>query len=64
MLFQRAVWTRTPFKDELVVNNKFFDWDFGERVLKMGGKVRLIKGLYLMHYYRMHTGRKDKSHLM
>jgi hypothetical protein len=64
MLFKRAVWTRCPFKDELVINNKFFDWDFGERILKMGGTVRLMKGLYLMHYYRMHTGRKDKSHLM
>jgi hypothetical protein len=64
MLFKRSVWTRVPFKDELVINNKFFDWDFGERVIKLGGTVRLIKGLYLMHYYRFDKGRQDKSHLI
>lgn len=64
MLFRRIVWTRTPFKDELVVNNKFFDWDFGERILKMGGKIRLIQGLYLFHGYRLLTHKKDKSHLL
>jgi len=64
MLFRRSLWTRVPFKDELVIGNKFFDYDFGERVLKLGGIVRLIKGLYLFHGYRMLTGRKDKSHLL
>jgi hypothetical protein len=64
MLFPRWIWTKAPFKDKLVLKNKFFDWDFGERIIQLGGKVRLIKGLYLMHYYRMHTGREDKSHLL
>lgn len=64
MLFRRSVWTRVPFKDDLVVGNKFFDWDFGERVLKLGGKVRLMKGVYLFHFYRFLTGRQDKSHLL
>lgn len=64
MVFRRSVWTRVPFKDELVINNKFFDWDFGERIIKLGGTVRLMKGLYLFHGYRMLNGRQDKSHLM
>lgn len=64
MLFKRSVWTRVPFKDELVINNKFFDWDFGDRILRMGGTVRLMKGMYLFHAYRIWKDRRDKSHLM
>ena len=35
-----------------------------EAIRKAGMKTYLMKGMYLLHYYRMKNGEKDKSILM
>lgn len=59
MLFQKKTWQKHKFKDGILgVDNHF-----SQSILDKGGKIILIEGLYVYHYYRLHSGIHDKSHL-
>lgn len=60
MIMQKKTWKQFNFKDGLLgVDN-----DLTTRLLKANGKVRIIKGLYIFHYYRLAEGAKYKAHLL
>lgn len=59
MIIQKKTWRDFPFKDGLLS----VDNDISNRLLKAGKKVRLIKGIYMFHYYRFNEGRKNVKHL-
>lgn len=48
MLFQKKTWERHPFKEGIYTA----DTEFGESILNAGGKIGLMQGLYVFHYYR------------
>ncbi|HSW67007.1 MAG TPA: hypothetical protein VLH16_00340 [Bacteroidales bacterium] len=59
MVIQNKTWKEFPFSDGLLgVDN-----DISRRLLKAGKTVRLIQGVYLLHYYRLNEGRHSISHL-
>ena len=59
MIIQKKTWKEFPFSDGLLA----VDNDISRRLLKAGRKVRLIKGIYMFHYYRFNEGRKSTKHL-
>lgn len=63
MIFKKSVWEDVGgFHEDigiLAVDNKF-----SKRILRNGYKIRLIESVYLFHFYRLDTGRQDKSHLL
>lgn len=62
MLVQKSTWKEVGKFPEgvgiLAVDNKF-----SKRILKSGKKIQLMRGIYVLHFYRLDTGRQDKSHL-
>jgi GT2 family glycosyltransferase len=60
MIIQKKTWKEFPFSDGLLS----VDNDISRRLLRAGKPVRLIKGIYLLHYYRMCEGRNYKKHLL
>jgi hypothetical protein len=64
MIFNKHLHNQVPFMDGLRnANGCFFDVDFIRRAKQAGYKLRLIKGLYVMHYYRFHKDRHDAKHI-
>jgi len=55
MMFQKKTWKRHPFR---VGVSAFFGVDtrFSRDILKRGGKIGLMEGVYGMHYYRFNEG--------
>lgn len=72
MLFSKKTWEKYPFQSEIIDKDKeldgkrgiYFDWDFSYRVLKGGGKIRLIEGLFMLHCYRLNRKVRDITHLI
>lgn len=62
MLFPKWVWNRVKFEE----NNIAFDDAFSKGVLKIGGRIGLMKGLYVYHSYRIwsDTPRGTREHLL
>jgi GT2 family glycosyltransferase len=60
MIIQKKTWKEFRFTDGLLK----VDTDISRRLLKSGKPVRLIQGIYLLHYYRMNEGRKYTEHLV
>ena len=48
MLFRKSLWNRIKFKE----NTLHFDSLFSKEVVRQGGKLGLIEGLYVYHFYR------------
>jgi hypothetical protein len=64
MMFKKGTWKSVKFVEgDMADSDILFDWDFSKKVLSMGLKTRLIKGLYLFHFYRMQKNIKDVSHI-
>lgn len=63
MVFRKSVWRMvggfTEEKAFLGVDN-----DFSHRILMAGGKILLMTGLYVLHYYRLMEGKKSTKHLI
>lgn len=62
MLFPKSLWNKVKFTE----NTERFDDLFSTAVLSKGGKLGLMKGLYIFHCYRLwsdHAGR-DREHLI
>jgi len=65
MMFRKSTWRSIQFNEGDMGNcDVLFDWAFSCQVrddLKL--KLRLIKGLYLFHFYRFHKDTRDVSHI-
>jgi hypothetical protein len=61
MMFPKWVWEKIPFPETgeiLKVDNLW-----SRAILHAGGKIRLMEGLYIFHYYRLISGVKNTNHL-
>jgi hypothetical protein len=71
MMFKKSTWHKHKFQSEIIdrskeINGKrgvYFDYDWSNRILKSGGKIRLCEGLYFLHCYRLNKDIKDVRHL-
>jgi GT2 family glycosyltransferase len=64
MLFRKSYWENVPFQDKIV--NEFgylFDRHFCLQARKSNLPIRLIKGAYVWHSYRIDKNYRDRSHL-
>ena len=61
MAFRKSTWEKTPFRE----NEKTFDTLFCKDVRKAGGKIGLMTGVYIFHFYRPLSDdpANDTSHL-
>jgi|SRR5919112_2769232 hypothetical protein len=62
MLMPKKTWSDIKF----VENNIAFDTDFSRRLLQKGGKIGVMQGVYVFHYYRFHAPnpKQFKDHLL
>lgn len=62
MLMPKRTWDKLKFAE----NQIHFDTDFSRRLLQRGGKIGVMKGVYLFHYYRFHAEnpKQFKDHLI
>ncbi|WP_343702700.1 glycosyltransferase domain-containing protein [Chitinophaga sp.] len=62
MLFPKSTWQKTPFPESTI----YFDSLFSQAVLRAGGKIGIIEGLYCFHYYRFDQPNPTtyKAHLL
>lgn len=65
MLFKKEYWEKNPFQDGIYDDrNNLFDWNFNRYAIKNKMPIRVIKGAYLFHSYRiMKESYKDTTHL-
>jgi hypothetical protein len=64
MLFRKSTWLKCPFPDQIVDSKgKNFDFHFCNAVRKLRLPLRIIKGVYVWHTYRLGKNYYDKSHL-
>ena len=64
MMFKKGTWKSTRFSEgDMAQSDILFDWEFSQKVMSMNLKTRLIKGLYLFHFYRMQKNIKDTRHI-
>lgn len=61
MLIQKKTWSKIGGAKNGLLS---VDNDISRKVLASGGKIGIMQGLYVFHYYRMKSGRLDKSHLL
>lgn len=61
MCISKRVWKRLP---ELRQGLLGVDTDISRGVLAMGKKIAIMQGVYVFHYYRLHNGIHDKTHLL
>jgi hypothetical protein len=61
MLFPKSVWQKHKFKEN-VIN---FDDCFSRDIVQSGGKLGLMKGLYVFHLYRIwsESPKTERTHL-
>lgn len=61
MLFRKSTWNKVKFD----INIIYFDTQFGKKILRAGGKIALMEGVYRFHSYRPWSDdpRLDKKHL-
>lgn len=64
MIFRKSYWEQSPFQSRIFdENGNIFDYNFCRLAMKSGWPIRVIKGAYLWHTYRLGKDYKDKSHL-
>lgn len=60
MLFRKSLWNKIKFKEGIN-----FDIKFCESVISQGGKIGIMKGIYVWHSYRLFADNsKYKLHLL
>lgn len=60
MIFKKSLWNKIKFQEGIN-----FDIKFCEAVRASGGRIGIMKGIYIYHNYRMGKDKiKDKSHLL
>ena len=62
MLFPKSLWNDIKFKEDSAI----FDDEFSKEIIKQGGKLGLMKGLYVYHLYRIWAEKpsSSKEHLL
>jgi GT2 family glycosyltransferase len=60
MLIQKNTWRQVKFRDGLLG----VDFAFCDDLIASGYDIKIMKGVYLMHYYRLLEGRHYKGHLI
>jgi hypothetical protein len=58
MLFKKSTWKKVGGFDE---NTKHFDSMFCKKIHKHGGKIGVIKGLYIYHNYRIDCESREQA---
>ncbi len=62
MLFKKATWESIGgFPEDRGILS--VDNTFSNRMARHGYKIMVMEGIYCFHFYRLDTGRHDKSHL-
>lgn len=61
LLFQKKLWNKFKFPEGGLLH---IDTSWSRHLLDRGMRIGKIKGLLAVHYYRLHSGREDKSHLI
>lgn len=65
MLFKKSYWEKWPFQDKIINEFGFlFDRHFCLYARRNNLPIRLIKGAYVWHSYRLDKNYRDKSHLV
>ncbi len=63
MLFRKEYWKRNPFQPKMFDDSgRLFDRTFAIEAMKHN-RIKLIRGIYLWHTYRLGKGARDTSHL-
>jgi len=60
MMVRKKTWKQVKFSDGLLG----VDFQYCDDLIAKGYDIKLMKGVYLMHYYRFLEGSKSKKHLM
>lgn len=64
MLFQKKTWKANKFQDGIIgKDGAFIDWKFSNNILQSGGKIGILKGLFIYHLYRMWKKSTNIDHL-
>lgn len=64
MLFKKEYWQNNHFQDRIMDRNgTFFDRNFCEKAKRQMKPLRIIKGVYLWHSYRLNKDFTDITHL-
>jgi GT2 family glycosyltransferase len=64
LIFRKSYWEQSPFQPGIFdENGNLFDYNFCRLAMKSGWPIRIIKGVYMFHVYRIDKDFKDKSHL-
>lgn len=65
MMFRKGTWKNVHFNEGDMGNcDVLFDWAFSIKVRdELKKPLRLIKGLYLFHFYRFHKDVRDTTHI-
>lgn len=64
MVFKRSAWHKHRFQDKIFTPPATFDMDFCKRVAADGGKVMVMRGVYVFHYYRFKEGLGYLNHIL
>lgn len=63
LMFRKSYWNQNPFVERIMDNRgNLFDSLFCQKARKIG-KIRIILGAYLLHFYRLNKDYRDNSHL-
>lgn len=62
LLFPKRIWNKIKFREKSI----YFDTEFGKDLIKKGGRIGLMTGLYVLHFYRwdQENPRTYKKHLL
>lgn len=62
MLFKKSTWNKVKFKENCI----YFDDEFSKDIIRSKGRLGLIKGLYVLHLYRIWSdnAKNEKTHLL
>lgn len=65
LMFKKSTWEKVHFREgNIIQNNIYFDWDFVARIKDLNMPIRLMMGVYIFHYYRLHKNVRDITHLI
>lgn len=65
LLFRKSYWEKHKFQERIIdKRGAFFDYNFTRPAGNVKGGVKIIRGAYVFHSYRLNKSNiKDKSHL-
>ena len=65
LLFQKSYWKNRPFQEKIMdTNGNLFDYNFCRPAQRAGMPIRVIRGAYVWHTYRINKDHRNKDHLI